>query len=117
MIYSSQFARSCFFPDLSLAARAASSPKARSRAIGPPQFNGMQFEASGYVGEPFTPPAYFNVVSGGIVTINSALENSLNNQPVDFGTSSSYAGKEILTGSQVGTPCNMRSFNVPNGIL
>ena len=61
------------------------------------QLNGVQFEVTGYVidggtlqiGNPSSPPAYFNVVSGGTVAINSAfLEGSGNVQPVDFGTSS-----------------------------
>ena len=61
--------------------------------------------------------AYINAVSGGTVTINSALEGSNNNAAMNFGASSSYAGTVILTGAQVGTTFGTRTINVENGIL
>ncbi len=56
------------------------------------QLNGVQFEVTGYVinggtlqiGSPASPQAYINAVSGGTVTINSALEGSNNNAAMNF---------------------------------
>ena len=101
------------------------SPTGTISVSGSQSFNGIQFDVTGYVvnggtlqiGNPSSPLAYISAVSGGTVTINSALEGSINSQSVNFGASSSYAGTVILTGAGTNFGSGSRTFNVANGVL